>query len=41
LPLGLEGGLVLSFIVPVAMISFGIDFAFHAIWRWHRSHSRR
>ncbi len=31
---GLETGQILSFIVPVAMISFGIDFAFHAIGRY-------
>ncbi|MDH3499641.1 MAG: MMPL family transporter [Acidimicrobiia bacterium] len=31
---GLETDQVLSFIVPIAMISFGIDFAFHAIGRY-------
>ena len=32
--IGLEDDLVLSLIVPIAMISFGIDFAFHAIGRY-------
>ncbi len=32
--IGLEDDLVLSLIVPVAMISFGVDFAFHAIGRY-------
>ncbi len=31
---GLEDDLILSLIVPVAMISFGVDFAFHAIGRY-------
>lgn len=31
---GLEEDLVLSLIVPIAMISFGVDFAFHAIGRY-------
>ncbi|MDH5373873.1 MAG: hypothetical protein OEX97_13095, partial [Acidimicrobiia bacterium] len=32
--IGLENDQVLSFIVPIAMISFGVDFAFHAIGRY-------
>ncbi len=32
--IGLETDQVLSFIVPIAMISFGIDFAYHAIGRY-------
>ncbi len=32
--IGLKDDLVLSLIVPVAMVSFGIDFAFHAIGRY-------
>jgi uncharacterized protein len=32
--IGLKDDLVLSLIVPIAMISFGIDFAFHAIGRY-------
>ena len=32
--LGLKDDLVLSLIVPVAMVSFGVDFAFHAIGRY-------
>lgn len=37
--IGLENDQVLSFIVPVAMISFGIDFAFHAIGRYREERS--
>ncbi len=32
--IGLDDDLVLSLIVPVAMISFGVDFAFHAVGRY-------
>ncbi len=32
--LGLEGGLIVSLIVPIAMISLGIDFAVHAVGRY-------
>ncbi len=32
--IGLEDDLVLSLIVPIAMISFGVDFAFHAVGRY-------
>jgi predicted RND superfamily exporter protein len=34
---GLENSLIMSFIVPIAMISFGIDFAFHAIGRYREA----
>jgi predicted RND superfamily exporter protein len=32
--IGLENDQVLSFIVPIAMVSFGVDFAFHAVGRY-------
>jgi len=32
--IGLEDDLVLGLIVPIAMISFGVDFAFHAVGRY-------
>ena len=32
--IGLKDDLVLSLIVPIAMISFGVDFAFHAVGRY-------
>jgi predicted RND superfamily exporter protein len=32
--IGFEDDLILSLIVPVAMISFGVDFAFHALGRY-------
>ena len=32
--IGLEDDLVLSLIVPIAMISFGVDFAFHSVGRY-------
>lgn len=32
--IGLENDLVLSLIVPIAMVSFGVDFAFHSIGRY-------
>jgi predicted RND superfamily exporter protein len=32
--LGFDNDLVLSLIVPIAMISFGVDFAFHAVGRY-------
>lgn len=32
--IGLKDDLVLSLIVPIAMVSFGVDFAFHAIGRY-------
>lgn len=32
--IGLKDDLVLSLIVPVAMISFGVDYAFHALGRY-------
>ena len=37
--IGLEDDLVLSLIVPVAMISFGVDFAFHALGRYREERS--
>ena len=37
--IGLKDDLVLSLIVPVAMISFGVDFAFHAIGRYREEQS--
>jgi predicted RND superfamily exporter protein len=32
--IGLESSLLLDLIVPIAMISFGVDFAFHAVGRY-------
>jgi predicted RND superfamily exporter protein len=32
--IGLEDDLILSLIVPIAMISFGVDFAFHSLGRY-------
>lgn len=32
--IGLEDDLILSLIVPIAMISFGVDFMFHALGRY-------
>ncbi len=32
--IGLRDDLVLSLIVPIAMVSFGVDFAFHAVGRY-------
>ncbi len=32
--IGLENDLILSLIVPIAMISFGVDFAFHSLGRY-------
>jgi len=37
--IGLRDDLVLSLIVPIAMISFGVDFAFHAIGRYRETRS--
>ncbi|MDJ0770779.1 MAG: MMPL family transporter, partial [Ilumatobacter sp.] len=41
--IGLKDDLVLSLIVPIAMISFGVDFAFHALGRYReeRAEGRR
>ena len=41
--IGLEDDLVLSLIVPIAMVSFGVDFAFHALGRYReeRAEGRR
>jgi hypothetical protein len=38
--IGLKDDLVLSLIVPIAMISFGVDFAFHAIGRYREDRAR-
>ncbi len=40
--IGLKDDLILSLIVPIAMVSFGIDFAFHAVGRYReeQSHGR-
>ncbi len=38
--IGLKDDLVLSLIVPVAMISFGVDFAFHAIGRYREERAQ-
>ena len=32
--IGLKGGLVVELIVPIAMISLGVDFAIHALHRY-------
>ncbi|MFV1970141.1 MAG: RND family transporter [Acidimicrobiia bacterium] len=32
--IGLENDMILSLIVPIAMISFGVDFAFHSLGRY-------
>ena len=32
--IGLEDDMILSLIVPIAMISFGVDFAFHSLGRY-------
>lgn len=37
--LGLKDDLILSLIVPIAMISFGVDFAFHSIGRYREQTS--
>ena len=34
---GLKEDLILSLIVPIAMISFGVDFAFHAVGRYREN----
>lgn len=34
---GLDSSLLVDFIVPIAMVSFGVDFAFHAIGRYRES----
>lgn len=41
--IGLKDDLVLSLVVPIAMVSFGVDFAFHAIGRYReeRAEGRR
>ena len=37
---GIENSIVMSFIVPIAMISFGVDFAFHAVGRYREEAAR-
>jgi predicted RND superfamily exporter protein len=36
---GLDGGLIIEFIVPVAMIALGVDFAVHALKRYDEEKS--
>ena len=31
---GLKSGLVIDFIVPIAMVALGVDFVVHAVWRY-------
>jgi len=38
--IGLEDDLILSLIVPIAMISFGVDFTFHALGRYREERKR-
>jgi len=38
--LGFKDDLVLSLIVPVAMVSFGVDFAFHSLGRYREERER-
>ena len=38
--LGLKGGLIADFIVPIAMVSFGVDFGVHAIRRYQEEKSK-
>ena len=38
--LGFESSLIMDFIVPIAMISFGVDFAFHAVGRYREEAAR-
>jgi len=35
--IGLEDDLILSLIVPISMISFGVDFAFHSLGRYQEA----
>lgn len=37
---GLKEGLVVDFIVPIALISLGVDFALHALWRYNQEKSK-
>ncbi|MCH7740966.1 MAG: MMPL family transporter, partial [Chloroflexi bacterium] len=37
--IGLEGGLIIEFIVPIAMIALGVDFAVHALKRYEEEKS--
>ncbi|MBI4282425.1 MAG: MMPL family transporter [Chloroflexi bacterium] len=38
--IGLKSGLVIDFIVPIAMISLGVDYAIHAIHRYHEERGK-
>lgn len=38
--LGLKNDQILSIVLPIAMISFGVDFAFHAVGRYRESRGR-
>ena len=38
--IGLENSLVLDLIVPIAMVSFGVDFAFHSLGRYREERRR-
>ncbi len=38
--IGLKDDLVLSLIVPIAMVSFGVDFAFHSIGRYREERAQ-
>ncbi|MBI4305744.1 MAG: MMPL family transporter [Chloroflexi bacterium] len=37
---GLEGGLIIDLIVPIAMISLGVDYAIHAVHRYQEEKTR-
>lgn len=38
--LGLEGGLVIDLLVPISMISLGVDFAVHSMSHYQHQHNR-
>jgi predicted RND superfamily exporter protein len=38
--IGLEGGLIIDLIVPIAMISLGVDYAIHAVHRYQEESFR-
>jgi len=38
--IGLKDDLILSLIVPIAMVSFGVDFAFHAVGRYREERAK-
>lgn len=37
---GIKGGLIIDFIVPIAMVSLGVDFALHAVCRYREERQR-